>query len=376
MTKLREITQVLESWAPLAWQESYDNSGLIYGDPEMDIHAALITLDVTEAVLDEAIREGCNLIIAHHPIIFSGQKKFTGKSYVQRILVRAIKADIALYAIHTNLDSVDTGVNRKLMNKIGVTEDVRILVPKVRALRNLICYVPSANNPETELSYIEEVRQALWKAGAGNIGKYHDCAYSWQGEGTFRPDADAQPMIGEAGGKRETTDEYRLEVIYPQHLEGDIMRALRNAHPYEEIAYSILVLENGYQEAGTGMIGRLKTPMDALDFLRQAKSALGCEVIKYTNIHKTQIETIAVCGGSGSEFLKDALAQGADIYLTSDYKYHQFFDAENRIIIADVGHYESEHLTIELIYEYLQEKFRNFALLKSRDCVNPVQYLK
>lgn len=361
--QVRDLTAALESLAPLNYQESYDNSGLHTGTPDQEITGILVTLDVTEAVLDEAKQRGCSCIVSHHPLIFSGLKKLSGNSLVERIVRRAIKEDIALYAIHTNLDNMRGGVNAEFSAALGL-EATAILQPKTDTLRKLYTYVPH--------SHADRVRNALFAEGAGDIGRYRECSFSSRGTGTFKPDADADPLIGEAGGLRELVDEVKVEVLVQRHKEARILQALFDSHPYEEVAFEFIHLHNANQEIGAGMIGTLPEPMDERAFLALLREKLGAQGIRHTALLNKPISKVAVCGGSGQFLLPHAIASGADAFVTSDFKYHQFFDADGRILIADVGHYESEIRTVDLLTRFLTEKFPNFAVLKTGIITNPV----
>jgi dinuclear metal center YbgI/SA1388 family protein len=363
--QIKDITAYLESIAPLAYQESYDNSGLIVGDKNAVVKRVLITLDCTEAVVDEAIKEKCQLIVAHHPIVFSGLKKLNGKIYVERVVIKAIKHDIAIYAIHTNYDNVLNGVNAMICEKLGIV-DCKILAPKKGLLKKLYTFIPLAD--------YERVRQAVFDAGAGYIGNYSETSFNTTGQGTFRGGAKSNPTIGQKG-KREQVEEGKLEVIFPVNIEDRVVAALLAAHPYEEVAYDIVSLDNALQTVGSGMIGQLSKPMDELAFLKKVKKELKAGVIKHTPLLGRQVQTIAVCGGAGRFLLPDAISSKADIYITSDIKYHEFFDAEGQIVLADVGHYESEQFTRDLLFRHLSEKFPTFAFLLSKVLTNPVNYI-
>lgn len=362
--KIGEILKTLEQWAPLQYQESYDNAGLITGDPSWELTAGLITLDCTEDIVNEAIDKGANLIIAHHPIIFRGLKKLNGSNYVERTIIKAIKNDIAIYAIHTNLDNVSTGVNAKIANLLGLKHQ-KVLVPKTGILSKLVTFVPKSNT--------QEVLEALHEAGAGSIGNYDHCSFKVEGTGTFRPNEQANPHIGSAN-QDETVSESRIELMFPSHIRGNVISALKDSHPYEEVAYYITALENTNQEVGAGMIGQLDQPMSTVDFLRLVKEKLNVNCIRHTALHKDIVRKIAVCGGSGSFLLRNAISSRADVFITADFKYHEFFDADGKIIIADVGHYESEQYTKDLLYKYLNEKIANIALHLSEVDTNPIKY--
>jgi dinuclear metal center YbgI/SA1388 family protein len=362
---ISQITDYLETIAPLAYQESYDNSGLLVGRRDTIVTHALLTLDCTEAVVDEAIARGCNLIIAHHPIIFSGLKRLNGSSYIERVVIAAIKHDIAIYAIHTNYDNVPNGVNAILAEKIGLT-DCRILKPQKGGLKKLVTYLPSAD--------YDKVTRALFDAGAGHIGHYAETAFSHTGTGQFLGDETTSPAIGQKEVLQKVS-ETKVETIFPSHLQSQIIAALQAAHPYETPAYDILPLDNTYSQVGAGMIGTLPKSMDEMVFLNSLKINLKAKNIKYTTLRDKPIFSVAVCGGAGQFLLADAILAEADILVTSDFKYHQFFDAEGQIIIADVGHYESEQFTAELLHRQLTEKFPTFAPLLSQTNTNPVNYL-
>jgi dinuclear metal center YbgI/SA1388 family protein len=363
--QIKDITDFLESIAPLAYQENYDNSGLIVGDKNATVKKVLITLDCTEAVVEEALKEKCQLIIAHHPIVFSGMKKFNGKNYVERVVMKAIKHDIGIYAIHTNYDNVLNGVNAMICEKLGIV-DYKILAPKKGVLKKLYTFIPMAD--------YERVRQAVFDAGAGYIGNYSEASFNTIGQGTFKGNEKAKPTIGKKG-KREQVEEGKLEVIFPANIESRVVAALKSAHTYEEVAYDIVSLDNALQDVGSGMIGKLKKPMDEAAFLKKVKKELGAGVVKHTPLLGKQVETVAVCGGAGKFLLADAIASKADVYITSDIKYHEFFDAEGQILLADVGHYESEQYTRDLLFRHLSEKFPTFAFLLSKVNTNPVNYI-
>lgn len=363
--QIKDILTEIERFAPLPYQESYDNCGVQVGNTAAEASGVLFSLDVTEEVLEEAIVRNCNLIIAHHPLIFSGLKSITGRNYVERVILKAIRHDIVIYAAHTNLDNVQNGVNRKIAEKLGL-KNARVLAPVKKNLYKLYTYVPVAG--------AEQLKAALFAAGIGEIGEYSECSFATGGTGTFRPSEHSRPAIGTAGGNREEVPELKLELIVPEHLKAKAIKTLKENHPYEEVAYELIALENENQTIGAGMIGKLETPMPTRDFLQYLKQRMQTTCIRHTAIHQEEISIVAVCGGSGSFLLKNAMAAGADIFITGDYKYHQFFDAENRIIIADIGHYESEQFTIEIFSEILKEKFPNFALLFTKTNTNPVNY--
>ena len=363
--KVKEIAAVLESFAPLAYQESYDNCGLQVGNPNAEVTKALITLDVTEEVMNEAVACGCNLVIAHHPLIFSGLKKVIGRNNIERIVEMAIKKDIAIYAIHTNLDNMLDGVNAKIASKLGLV-NTQILSPKENTLCKLYTYVPKGS--------VEKVRTALFAAGAGSLGKYEECSFNLEGKGSFKPQPNSNPTIGKAGGPTEWVEEVKLEVLVQQHQEKKVLQALFSSHPYEEVAYELILLRNTNQDIGAGIVGFLSEEMLENDFLSFLKNKMKVACIRHTELLNKPVKKVAVCGGAGSYLLKEAMNSSADIFITGDYKYHQFFDAERKIVIADIGHYESEQYTKELIQRILTEKKPTFATLLSKTDTNPVIY--
>jgi len=363
--QISQIIQTLESLTPLSYQESYDNCGMQVGDAAGECSGVLLSLDVTEAVIDEAIRKKCNLIIAHHPLIFGGLKRLTGKNWVERCVIKAIQNNIAIYAAHTNLDNMHWGVNAKIAEKLEL-EHTQVLAPMTHKLYKLITYVPQAS--------LNIVRESLFQVGAGHIGAYSECSYAGVGTGTFRGDQSTNPTIGKAGGAREEVAEFKLEVLVQEHQKSSVVKALLAAHPYEEVAYELIKLENANQYLGAGMLGSWaeeKTLGEALGFI---KERMQLDVIRYTSGHGKPIKRVALCGGSGSFLLPNAIAAAADIFITADYKYHQFFDAETKISIADIGHYESEQFTVEIFMDILNEKFPNFAVYLSETKTNPINY--
>ena len=361
---IKDVTNYLESLAPLAYQESYDNSGLLTGDPKDKVRGILLTLDCTEPVVDEAIDRGCNLIIAHHPIIFRGLKKLTGETYVERTVIKAIRSGVAIYAIHTNLDNIHTGVNRKICEKIGLV-NLKVLMPKTGLLTKLVTFIPA--------EHAGNVLSALYQAGAGQVGNYENCSFSVDGQGTFKPNEKANPAIGERL-VQEVVTETRVEVIFPSYLQSRIMTALKKSHPYEEVAFYLTSLGNANQEVGAGMIGELEKALEPSGFLERLKIGMDLKVIRHTRLLSQPIKKVAVCGGSGSFLLPYARKAGAQAYVSADFKYHEFFDADDQLVIADIGHYESEIYTKELLGEVLTKKFPNFALSFSETVTNPISY--
>lgn len=364
--KIVDIIALFEEFAPTQYQESYDNCGLQVGNTNDTIQAALLSLDVTEEVLDEAIAKGCNLIIAHHPLIFSGLKNLTGRNYVQRIVQKAIKYDVNILAVHTNLDNMRKGVNERIASQLGL-QKTQILAPTSGNLYKLQTFVPQEHSVA--------LKDALFSAGAGSIGHYSECSFSSNGQGTFRGDEATKPFIGVAGGLREAVQEEKIEMIVPAHLKNRVEKALIAQHPYEEVAFDWIALSNQNKEVGAGLIGDLPEPMDEMDFLKLLKSNMKAQVVRHTALLGKQVRRIALCGGSGSFLLKNSIAAQADVFVSADFKYHQFFDAENQIVIADIGHYETEQFTVEIFDALLKKKNITFAVLLSALDTNPIKYL-
>lgn len=363
--RINEIINYLEEIAPLSLQESYDNSGLLIGSKNHEVGKALICLDVTDEVMDEAIENNCNLIIAHHPLIFKGIKRLNGRNLVERLIIKAIKHDIAIYAIHTNLDNVMHGVNGKLAEKLGLTNTKPLLL-RTNVMKKLVCFCP--------INHAEDVRNAILDAGAGHIGNYDRCSYNISGEGTFRGLDGAEPFVGEKG-EMHFEKEIRIETIIPDYLLGKVISTMIAAHPYEEVAYDIYPLDNKNNMIGAGMVGVLADPVDAKEYLLRVKNILNCKSIRHSPILKGPISKVAICGGSGSFLINEARNSGAQLFITGDIKYHDFFDHHGAMTIVDAGHYETEQFTKELLYSILNKKFPNFALLISGIDTNPVDIL-
>ena len=371
MPTVQDLARLLEAAAPLAYQESYDNAGLQCGNPQAEITGVLITLDCTPAVVAEAVRRGCNVVVCHHPVIFKPLKRLTGKGLVEQTIMAALKADVAIYAAHTNLDHVRQGVNAKLAEKLGLV-NLRILAPKTGTLARLTTYVP--HRPQDQQAGVaSQVLAALYAAGAGQVGDYKDCSFQTPGTGTFTPGAGTQPAIG-ATGQPEAVAEMRLEVLLPLHRQAAVLAALRQAHPYQEVAYELVKLENEHQDVGAGMVGELPEALSPAAFRQLLKTALGVPVVKHTAFEK-DIQKVALCGGAGSFLTGAAVAAGADAYVTGDVKYHEFFAPEGRLMLCDVGHFESEQFTGEIFRDLLLGRFgRTFAVLFAETPTNPVQY--
>ena len=363
--KIAEVTRLIEEYAPLSLQEGWDNAGFQVGNPQAEATGALLCLDVTEAILDEAIAKGLNLIITHHPLIFKGLKSITGRNAIERIVVKAIKHDVSIYSAHTNMDSAWGGVSHLVAKKIGL-ENVATLSPQQGKLYKLVTFVPC--------DAADAVREAMAQAGAGKIGNYDSCSYNMQGEGTFRALDGANPYVG-AQGELHKEPETRIEVIVPSNVKGKVLRAMLEAHPYEEPAYDLIALENEDKYAGLGVVGDLPEAEEAMSFLARVKEIFEVGVLRYSGDVERKVKRVAICGGSGAEFVREAISLGADVFITGDVKYHQFMGDEDRILMADIGHYESEHYTKEIFNEIITKKIPNFAVQYAELEKNPINYL-
>ncbi len=363
--KLKDLCSYLESEVPLSFQESYDNSGLQVGLPETEIKSALITLDVTEEVMDEAIAKKCDIIISHHPVIFGVIKKITGRNIAERVLYKAIRNNIAIYSSHTSLDVVSNGVSRKMAERLKLT-DIKVLRPLEKKILKLVTYIPE--------SHLDEVRKAIFEAGAGVIGNYDQCGYTSSGTGSFRGNEKTRPFTGEKG-KINFEKETRFETVMFSHLKEKVIGALLKAHPYEEVAYDIYSLENRNADVGMGCTGKLKEEMSEPVFLKYVSDVFDAKGLRYSNLTGKIVKNIALCGGSGISLLNDAISFGADAFITADIKYHNFFDADNRLLLIDTGHFESEKHSVEILYDLVIKKFPKFAVRFSETNTNPINYL-
>ena len=362
---IKSITDYIEKLAPLSYAEDFDNVGLLVGDYQTEVTGVLVALDTLEETLDEAIENNCNLIVSFHPIIFKGLKKFNGGNYVERVVIKAIQNDIAIYATHTALDNSDQGVSAKMAEVIGLV-NTKVLIPQKGIIKKLTTYVPHKD--------AENLRNALFNSGAGNIGNYDNCSFNTKGEGTFRGNEHSNPVIGEIGELHKEA-ETLISVIFERHLESKILRALFENHPYEEVAYEIITLDNLHQNIGMGMIGEVEAEKEEQTFLNDLKQLFGLKIIRYSALSEKKIKKVAVLGGSGAFAIGQAKRAGADIFITADLKYHDFYKAENQIVLADIGHYESEQFTKNLLVDYLTKKFTNFAIILSKNNTNPINYI-
>ncbi|HSI69129.1 MAG TPA: Nif3-like dinuclear metal center hexameric protein [Gillisia sp.] len=361
---IAEVIKELENFAPLSTAEDFDNVGLLVGDPSEKLTGILITLDTLEEVVDEAIEEDCNLIISFHPIIFSGLKKITGQSYVERAVIKAIKNNISIYAIHTALDNHKLGVNKMICEKLGL-QNTQILIPQKNAIKKLTTYAP--------LKDADAVRESLFAAGAGGIGNYDNCSFNLEGRGSFKPNEESNPTIGKKG-EVHFEEETQINVVFPVYNEKTILKALFAAHPYEEVAYEVITLDNEFQDKGMGMIGELPVETTEKEFLSTLKNTFNAGCIKHSELLEKKVKKVAVLGGSGSFAIPNAIRAGADFFVTADLKYHDFYKAEQKLVLADVGHYESEQFTKELIHSFLSKKISNFALILANTKTNPIKY--
>ncbi|GBU08268.1 GTP cyclohydrolase 1 type 2 [Bacteroidales bacterium] len=363
--KIKEIIKEIEAFAPLSLQDSYDNSGIQVGNVEQVLSGCLLCLDITEEVIEEALELECNLIISHHPLIFRALKSLTGKSYIERCIQKACKHDLVIYAAHTNLDNAYKGVSFRIAEKIGL-QNIQILSPLSNNLLKLVTFVPTKS--------AEVLRKALFNAGAGQIGNYDSCSYNLQGEGTFRAGEGSKPFVG-LQGELHFEQEERIEMALPSYLESKIVKTLLATHPYEEPAYDIYTLKNAWGRAGAGVIGELPLPETELAFLKRIKDVFKLKILKHSALRDKEVLKIAICGGSGAFLIPQAIANQADVFITGEAKYNDYFDVEQKLLLGIIGHYESEVCTKELIFEIITKKFPNFAVHFSNANINPVNYL-
>jgi dinuclear metal center YbgI/SA1388 family protein len=363
--KLKDLTSFLDSAIPLSFQEGYDNAGLQVGSPDKEINSALLTLDVTDEVLDEAGYAGCDVIISHHPLIFTGIKQLTGKNFTERILLKAIRQDIAIYSAHTNLDVLEKGVSRKMAEKIGL-KNIRVLIPLKNKLLKLVTYIPE--------EHLDKVREAVFSAGAGMIGDYDKCSFVTSGTGSFRAGVDTEPFIGEKG-KLHFEKEIRFETVLFSHMKSRVIKALLEVHPYEEVAYDLYPLENDNINSGMGCTGEFTEPVSEKELLRMLGTIFSAKGIRYSKSTGREIKKVALCGGAGGPYISDAIASGADAFISADIRYHSFFEAGDKILLADIGHFESEKFSVEILYELIIKNFPTFAVRFSEINTNPINYL-
>ena len=363
MPTIREIINIIEEFAPLSLQESYDNAGVQVGDVSVEATGALVCVDVTEAVVDEAIAKGVNLIIAHHPLLFRPLRRIVGSNYIERVVMKALRQEIVIYAAHTNLDAV--AVNHRWARMLGLT-DVTVLQPTADMLMKLVTYVP--------IEHVDAVRSALFAAGAGSIGGYDCCSYAGTGVGTFRAGEGTHPYCGSHGVIHQEP-ESRIEVVIPRYIKSRVVKALLAANPYEEPAYDLIPIANDYTVAGMGVVGNLAQEVDAMQFLQQVKQQMNCPSIRYTDATSRKVKRVALCGGAGSSLIGNAIAARADIFITGEIGYHQFFGHEQDIILAEIGHYESEQHTKSIFCDVITKKIPTFATYYTNVDTNPIKYL-
>ena len=365
MVKIKDIANALEMFAPLPLQEGFDNSGLQIGLTEAEVTGVLLCLDVTEEVIDEAVASGCNLIVSHHPLIFSSLKRITGANYVERCILKAMANGIAIYASHTNMDSVPGGVNYRIAEKLGL-QNVRILVPKTDALLKLSVYVPMAQ--------ADMVREALFAAGCGNIGNYGSCSYNVEGYGTFKANEGCNPFCGEIG-ELHKENEVRIDTVLPAYLKNKVISALLKAHPYEEPAYDIYPLKNSWDSVGLGVVGDLPAERDELDFLAEVKEKFAVGSVRHTSLSGNKVKRVALCGGSGASFADAAISAGAQVYITGEARYHDLFNYDRKILFAVIGHYESEQFTMDVFNDIIRGAYPDLKVIKTSINTNPINYL-
>ncbi|WP_088323244.1 Nif3-like dinuclear metal center hexameric protein [Polaribacter tangerinus] len=363
--KIKDITNYLEELAPLKYAEDFDNVGLLVGSHQTTVTNVLVTLDTLEETIDEAISKNCNLIISFHPIIFGGLKKLNGNSYVERVVLKAIKNDVAIYATHTALDNSASGVSAKIGEVLGL-QNLKILIPKKGIIKKLTTYVPESN--------ALKLKKSLFDAGAGTIGNYTECSFLNEGISTFKGNEKANPVIGKSGTLTHQKEQ-QITVTFESRHEETVLKALKENHPYEEVAFEVVTTENYHQNIGMGMIGELPNEMEETEFLHFIKSTMQTDCVRHSKLLDKKIKKVAVLGGSGSFAISNAIKAGADAYVSADFKYHEFFKAEKSILIADIGHYESEQFTKKLLVDYLTKKFSNFAIVLSQKSTNPIYYI-
>ena len=363
--KIREITRYIEELAPLNYAEDFDNVGLLVGSYNTEVSGVLVTLDTLEETIDEAIAKQCNLIVSFHPIIFAGLKKINGSSYVERVILKAIKNDIAIYATHTALDNSKNGVSAKMCEVLGLT-NTKILIPKKGIIKKITTVVPSVN--------ADSLRNSLFEAGGGAVGNYEHSSLSTIVESTFKGTENSNPVVG-LKEVLHVDNETKISIIFERKNEVKILKCLQAEHPYEEVSYEIVTLENVHQDIGMGMLGEFTKPMEEKDFLRYLKKTMQTACIRHSELLHKKIKKVAVLGGAGSFAISDAKRAGADAYVSADFRYHEFFKAEKDILLADIGHYESEQFTKNLLVDYLTKKFSNFAIVLSQKSTNPIYYI-
>ena len=363
-----EIIKYLEDWAPkgIAWEK--DNVGLQVGDPKIKIRNIILSLDLNEEVVDSAIKENCNLIITHHPLLFYPLKDLDFSKSKKAIMIeKMIKNDITLYSAHTNLDFTKHGVSYQLAKRLSL-RNIKFLKNLSNNQVKLSVFVP--------LAHLDKVSDAIYQAGGGIIGEYSNCSFRTSGKGTFSGSVQSNPSIGKKGVV-ETVEEVKLEVLVDQWKLSHVISSIKIAHPYEEIAYDVYPLLKENVNYGIGAIGELNKQMIPGEFLKLVSSKLNVPAFRYTKNGRKKIKTVAVCGGSCSELIDEAMKQKADAFITADLKYHSFQDAEGNILLIDAGHYETEVPVLDEIKHRLEKlliKNKKIRVLKFRGSTNPVVF--
>lgn len=327
-----EIIQLFESWSPKKFAcMPNDPIGLAIGTLNKQVSKVLVTLDVTDEVVDEAIAAGCELILAHHPPIFAKLAHLRTDNPQGQLFEKLIKSDIAVYAAHTNLDVAPGGVNDLLADALGLQERKIFDETYREQLMKLAVFVPEA--------YAEAMRVALAKAGAGQIGDYEACSFTSNGEGRFRAMDGAQPFVGELG-ELHVEAEQKIEVVFPQTMKNKVLKAMLNAHPYEEPAYDFFMLDAEANVQGLGRIGKLAEPMTLREFAEQVKVQLDVPAVRVVGDTERLVQKIAIVGGAGNSYVRQAIFAGADVFVTGDISFHVALDAKrDGLSIVDPGHH-------------------------------------
>ena len=370
MVTCRDVIEIIEQFAPRDLAADWDNIGLQVGDPTREIKSILVTLDVTEDVLNEAISLGTGMIVSHHPLIFKPLKNIRSDNGIGKLIAKALQADILIYAAHTNADSCTKGVNYCLAKRIGL-EDIKVLQQGDTKLYKFVVFVP--------IGHEAVVRDAMGEAGAGWLGAYSHCSFMTEGTGSFKPLAGANPYIGKQG-QLEEVSEYRIESIVPETKLRGLVNKVLEVHPYEEVAYDIYPLENLNSHQGMGRIGKLPKPLTLGDLAKKIKDDLGCPWVLVSGPCEDYVQTVAVCGGSGADLMYLAKARRAEVLVTADVKYHQALAAkELGLSIIDAGHNATERVLIPELADYLRIELnkagKTVAVYESQINTNPWESL-
>ncbi len=362
--KIEAIVKHLEQMAPPYLKEEYDNVGLHTGTLQQETDGVLITLDVDERIVDEAIELNCGLIITHHPLVFGSLKRITGRTMQERCLIKAIRNDIAIYAIHTNIDNAALGLNHALATLLGVNNP-NVLLPGVNKMSKVVTFCPPDHS--------DRVMAAMSAAGAGHIGNYDMCSFQTEGRGTFRALEGANPYVGELDALHGET-ELRIEMITPSAIVPHVVEAMKKSHPYEEVAYDVIPLSNPDLTTGSGAFGEISKPIGEEEFIQMVKEKLNVPVVRHTEHLARPINRLGVCGGSGAFLIQHAIDRKLDVLVTADVKYHQFGEASGKILLIDAGHYETEILVTSMIRDEIRKKFPTFACHITKRNTNPIRY--